>query len=958
MKLTDILTSYSDAAIDQLASDKIDESASLRLPRNLVQQEVESALSSLNYVSSVIATSRPPTYAILKTLLDAPDHRVSVNGFQEAVSALIKDFTRVAETRKGLTGSKNYDLYRRILVSAWSNDGSVDLSEAALLTSLRNELNIWTREHLLLEFHPEVRTIWDQAKGYVDARNKLLTTGLVLTSGNHFVLADETVAQIRRAWDINLADKHYVRLLNSLTNERLYELCQELGLTVSGHKEEKIERIVNALVPPKELLEIFSNEELGELCRTVGARVSGNKLDRIENLVEFFEQEKDLESDECQKDDERLPRESESREMSMDDFRFVLCKLTGNQLYDLLGSCLLKVSGSKEERVSRLIESTWSERNILVRLTANDLYQLCGKLDVKVSGLKSERIDRIIEEVRLATKEAVTRAEIQEEEGHRADTIGTIAEPAIEALPSAVKPELPVGVDEIKRQFPELEIDEQIILALIRETRSLTERDIDRSSRRHGLGWFLTKAHMADLFAKLEHTGRNPLRLKSVHSINIYEWIENQGSGHNGVTPRAARNIIDAIRHGVVPEDNLHSLVIGQSAARNHLEGLLGEAASGTSLFKFIRGPYGGGKTFLCSWLRELALSKEFVVTTMVIGPDQPLSDLPVFYAGLIQGLRTPEKRQGGALPDVLESWLLGIQRKTEKLEGTRFGNGSELAKIVESRVEDELASLSALDSGFAPAVRAFYRARLANDQATAATATAWLSGSQSISSQALRAIGVKGVLAPNEVFSRLRALLRIIEGARYRGLVAVVDEVELIRRYPHQKSREQAYETLRLLVDEAGKNALPGALLVFTGTDAFFEDERAGLRSYEALANRVLAPLNNTAVKSLKQPVLELEGMDAQRLRGMVAKIRGLHALAYGWDAESRLTDKDLELLLDQWTRSGDRTIDQIPRPILRELVQRLDILEENPELTLAEIRPQISPEIAAQGIATLLKA
>jgi hypothetical protein len=203
-----------------------------------------------------------------------------------------------------------------------------------------------------------------------------------------------------------------------------------------------------------------------------------------------------------------------------------------------------------------------------------------------------------------------------------------------------------------------------------------------------------------------------------------------------------------------------------------------------------------------------------------------------------------------------------------------------------------------------------------------------------------------------------LRTLLKVIEGARYRGLVALVDEVELIRRYPQRKSREQAYETLRLLVDEAGKNGLSGSLVIFTGTDAFFEDERAGLKSYEALSNRVLSPIGDATVKSMKQPVLELDGLNAEKLKNIVIRVRDIHGHAYNWESATRLTDADIDALLEQWTTAGDKTIDQIPRPVLRELVQRLDILEENPDLAVAEIRPRLTSEDTARQIAGLLSS
>ena len=176
MKLTEIIEKYSDSAIDQIAADKVDESANLRLPRSVIIQEIKAALSSLSYVASALAPSRPPTYAFIKLLLDAQNHMLPVEGFQEMVLSTTKEMTQRAESGKGLSLEKNYQLYINVLKNAWESDNEIDRSEAQLLEALRNELGIWTREHLLLEHHPDVRKLWDNPNAYVSARNHLLIT--------------------------------------------------------------------------------------------------------------------------------------------------------------------------------------------------------------------------------------------------------------------------------------------------------------------------------------------------------------------------------------------------------------------------------------------------------------------------------------------------------------------------------------------------------------------------------------------------------------------------------------------------------------------------------------------------------------------------------------------------------------------------------------------------------------
>jgi hypothetical protein len=628
-----------------------------------------------------------------------------------------------------------------------------------------------------------------------------------------------------------------------------------------------------------------------------------------------------------------------------------LQNLNNDQLYDVLSQSFLKTSGVKEEKIKRLIESPWSDISIINRLRKSNLSELCRKLGIQVSGVKSELIDRLIEGSRIRYSESTIKAVIKDQESH-AEAKGieiTEAAPDVAELINNQKANFPKGLQDIKSDYPNLGEDEQIILSLIKETKSLTEHDIERASRTHGLGWFLTKAHMAEIVAKLRNQDNNPLRVRSVRSINIYEWIGEKAENKQLLEKRAARDVIDALRQGVVPEKYIDLIIVGQNKARTHLKDLLSEAKSNKSPFKFIRGPYGAGKTFLSSWLREHALKEEFVVSTVNIGPDQPLSDLPIFYNGLINGLRIPEKTDSCALTDILESWLLTIHRKTAQIEVlTSLDPDSQrkLLKIVEKRVESELAYLSDLDPGFAPALRAFYRAKSTNNPILASTAIAWLSGSRSMSGKMLNEIGVRGYLEANEVFPRIRALIELIKGSRYHGLVLLVDELELIRKFPHARQREKALEILRLLIDESGKNGFPGCLSIFTGTDTFFEDDRAGLKSYEALADRISIPNGPEGLMSVRQPVISLQGFNQSKLLAVIGRVRDIHGIAYNWDATNRFPDSALQKLVQDWTAFGEGSVNRKPRPIIREFIHILDLCEENPNISHEELIHIDSPK------------
>jgi len=207
------------------------------------------------------------------------------------------------------------------------------------------------------------------------------------------------------------------------------------------------------------------------------------------------------------------------------------------------------------------------------------------------------------------------------------------------------------------------------------------------------------------------------------------------------------------------------------------------------------------------------------------------------------------------------------------------------------------------------------------------------------MSGKMLNEIGVRGYLEANEVFPRIHALLEVIKGSRYHGLLLLVDELELIRKFPHARQREQALEILRLLIDESGKNGFPGCLLIFTGTDTFFEDDKAGLKSYEALADRISIPNGHEGLMSVRQPVITLQGLNQSKLLAVIGKVRNIHSIAYNWDAVNRLPDGALQQLVQDWTCFGEGSVNRKPRPIIREFIHILDLCEENPNISHEEL-------------------
>lgn len=113
------------------------------------------------------------------------------------------------------------------------------------------------------------------------------------------------------------------------------------------------------------------------------------------------------------------------------------------------------------------------------------------------------------------------------------------------------------------------------------------------------------------------------------------------------------RRMIEAFRHGIVPEDCVEAFTFGREKETQQLSQWLDSPGKSGLL---VIGEYGAGKTHLLNYLRSSALNEGFAVASAQVNPlESPFSRPKRIYAQLVQNLkiRTPE----GELGDF--RWLL-----------------------------------------------------------------------------------------------------------------------------------------------------------------------------------------------------------------------------------------------------------------------------------------------------------
>ena len=120
------------------------------------------------------------------------------------------------------------------------------------------------------------------------------------------------------------------------------------------------------------------------------------------------------------------------------------------------------------------------------------------------------------------------------------------------------------------------------------------------------------------------------------------------------------------------------------------------------------------------------------------------------------------------------------------------------------------------------------------------------------------------------------------------------------------------------------------------SGTPQTVEDRRRGLYSYEALRSRLTqGRFGREGMVDLLAPVIRLQPLTHEELLVLSEKLTDIHAELFGY--ERVLTQNDLvEFLQLELGRVGAES-HITPREVIRDLIEMLDIMWQDPSVTVA---------------------
>ncbi len=409
------------------------------------------------------------------------------------------------------------------------------------------------------------------------------------------------------------------------------------------------------------------------------------------------------------------------------------------------------------------------------------------------------------------------------------------------------------------------------------------------------------------------------------------------------VPKRIAQTVLNSLKGGVVPRIGLPYITVGRKA---EIEALLHDVdviQEGGASFRFIVGRYGSGKSFLLQTIRNYVMDKNFVVVDGDLSPERRLQGSKgqglATYRELIQNLSTKTRPEGGALTLILDRWINTIQTQVATETGLT-NDDPKFEQKVDKKIYGVISSLNELVHGFdfAKLLNMYYHAYMSGDDETKAKVVKWFRGEYSHKTEAKKDLGVDIIISDSDWYEYLKLFATFFRQAGYAGLMIMIDELVNIYKIPNAISRQYNYEKILTMYNDTLQGKAKYLGIIMCGTPQAIEDRRRGVYSYEALRSRLASgKFTRGGARDMYAPVIKLEPLTAEEMMVLTEKLADMHANLYGY--ERTITDDDLmQFIKIEYARVGADT-NITPREIIRDFIEILDIIWQNPDTKIADL-------------------
>ncbi len=407
------------------------------------------------------------------------------------------------------------------------------------------------------------------------------------------------------------------------------------------------------------------------------------------------------------------------------------------------------------------------------------------------------------------------------------------------------------------------------------------------------------------------------------------------------VPKRVAAVILNSLKGGVVPRIGLPYITVGREVEIRALLTDLSLIADGGASFRFLVGRYGAGKSFLLQTIRTHAMGEGFVVADADLSPERRLQGGQgqglATYRELIRNISTKTRPEGGALNLILDRWVASC------------------ADADESAVNAQLAPLEEMVHGFdfARILRRYRAAVSESDEEAMSRVTKWIRGEYRTKSEARAELGSSTIISDDDWYDYVKLIARFLVCSGYKGMLVLIDELVNLYKIPNAITRQYNYEKILTMYNDTLQGKAQYLGVIMGGTPTSIEDRRRGVFSYEALRSRLAqGRFAREDLKDMLAPIIRLQPLTYEELLVLIEKLMQIHAGYFGWTPT--LTENDLvNFLKIEFGRVGADT-HLTPREVIRDFIELLDILCQNPDANVAELLQSVGGDALAPAAAT----
>lgn len=407
------------------------------------------------------------------------------------------------------------------------------------------------------------------------------------------------------------------------------------------------------------------------------------------------------------------------------------------------------------------------------------------------------------------------------------------------------------------------------------------------------------------------------------------------------VPKRVAAVILNSLKGGVVPRIGLPYITVGREVEIRALLTDLSLIADGGASFRFLVGRYGAGKSFLLQTIRTHAMGEGFVVADADLSPERRLQGGQgqglATYRELIRNISTKTRPEGGALNLILDRWVASC------------------ADADESAINAQLAPLEEMVHGFdfTRMLRRYRTAVAEGDEESMGRVTKWIRGEYRTKSEARAELGSSTIISDDDWYDYIKLIARFLVCSGYKGMLALIDELVNLYKIPNAITRQYNYEKILTMYNDTLQGKAQYLGMIMGGTPISIEDRRRGVFSYEALRSRLAqGRFAREDLKDMLAPIIRLQPLTYEELLVLIEKLMQIHAGYFGWTPT--LTENDLvDFLKIEFGRVGADT-HLTPREVIRDFIELLDILCQNPDANVAELLQSVGGDALASATAT----